>query len=61
MDGQDQSSNPGEVAGPGEAHERDGGDVVDEHLPEIFPLHVVELKQKIFSFFLNLFTYINTG
>lgn len=24
---------PGEVAGPGEGHEADGGDVVDEHLP----------------------------
>ena len=48
MDGQDQSSNSGEVAGPGEAHERDGRHVVDEHLPEILPLHVVELKQKLF-------------
>ena len=48
MDGQHQSSDSGEVAGPGEAHERDGCHVVDEHLPEILPLHVVELKQKLF-------------
>ena len=34
---------PGEVSGPGEHHEEDGGVVMDEHLPEVLPLHVEEL------------------
>ena len=34
---------PGEVAGPGEGEEGDGGDVVDEHLHKVLPLHVEEL------------------
>jgi hypothetical protein len=47
VNGQDQSSNPGEVAGPGESHQGDGGNVMYEHLPKIFPLHVVKLKQQL--------------
>ena len=34
----------GEVARPAESHERDGGHVMDEHLPEVLPLHVEELR-----------------
>ena len=34
---------PGEVAGPREAEEGDGGEVVDKHLPEVFSLHVEKL------------------
>ena len=47
MDSQDQGSDSGQVAGPGEGHERDGGHVMDEHLPEVFPLHVEKLEGKI--------------
>ena len=36
-------AHPGEVAGPGEGHEEDGGGVVDHHLPEVLALHVEEL------------------
>ena len=36
---------PGEVSGPGEHHEEDGGVVMDEHLPEVLPLHVEELTE----------------
>ena len=36
-------SPPGEVAGPREAEEGDGGEVVDKHLPEVFSLHVEKL------------------
>ena len=41
---------PEEVAGPGEGHESDGGHVMDEHLPEVLPLHVEKLKKRIQSF-----------
>ena len=34
------SNQPGEIAGPWEGEEGDGGDVVDEHLCEVLPLHV---------------------
>jgi len=44
MDDEDERSDPLKVAGPGESHERDGGQVVDEHLPEVLPLHVEELS-----------------
>ena len=33
------------MSGPGEHHEEDGGVVVDEHLPEVLPLHVEELTE----------------
>ena len=35
---------PGEVAGPGEAEEGDGGEVVDKHLPKVFSLHIKKLQ-----------------
>ena len=37
---------PGEVAGPGEAEEGDGGEVVDEHLPKVFALHIKKLQDR---------------
>ena len=37
---------PGEVAGPGEAEEGDGGEVVDEHLPKVFSLHIEKLQDR---------------
>jgi hypothetical protein len=40
----DQSADPVKVADPWEGHEADGADVVDEHLPEVLPLHVSELR-----------------
>ena len=40
----DERSHSGEVAGPWEAEEWDGGQVVDEHLPKVFSLHVSELR-----------------
>ena len=44
MDGKNEGSDPGEVAGPGEGHESDGGHVMDEHLPEVLSLDVDKLK-----------------
>ena len=46
MDSQNQGPDPGQVAGPGEGHESDGGHVMDEHLPEVLPLHVEKLKKR---------------
>ncbi len=40
---EDERADPGEVAGPGEAHEGNGGQVMNEHLPEVLPLHVEKL------------------
>ena len=50
MDAQNEGPDPGQVAGPGQGHESDGGHVMDEHLPEVFPLHVEKLKEKSPSF-----------
>ena len=50
VDAQNEGSDPGQVAGPGQGHESDGGHVMDEHLPEVFPLHVEKLKKKSPSF-----------
>ena len=36
---------PHEVGRPGEHDQGDGGLVVDEHLPEVFPLHIEELAE----------------
>ena len=33
------------MVSPGEHHQQDGGVVVDEHLPEIFSLHIEELAE----------------
>ena len=38
------SKPPGQIAGPRKAEEGDGGEVVDEHLPEVFSLYVKKLK-----------------
>ena len=38
------SKPPGQIAGPRKAEECDGGEVVDEHLPEVFSLYVKKLK-----------------
>ena len=43
VDNQHQGSYPGEVCCPGEHHEKDGSVMVDEHLPEVFPLDIKEL------------------
>ena len=45
MDDHDQGAYPGEVGSPGEHDQADGGVVVEEHLPEIFPLHIKELTE----------------
>ena len=45
VDDEDKSSDPDKVSGPAEANEGDGGLVVDEHLPEIFSLHIEELTE----------------
>ena len=45
VDDEDEGSDPDKVSGPAEPYQRDGGLVVDEHLPEIFPLHVEELTE----------------
>ena len=37
------SNQPGEIAGPWEGEEGDGGDVVDEHLCEVLPLDIKPL------------------
>ena len=45
MDDHDQGAYSGEVGCPGEHDQADGGVVVEEHLPEIFPLHIKELTE----------------
>ena len=37
---------PGKVAGPREAEEGDGGEVVNKHLPKVFSLHIKKLKDR---------------
>ena len=39
----DKGPDPGEVAAPGEHHQQDGRVMMEEHLPEVLPLHVKEL------------------
>lgn len=43
MNEQNEGADPGEVDGPAEDHESDGGHVVKKHLPKVLSLHVVEL------------------
>ena len=43
MDEHHQGSYSGEVGWPGEHHESNGGVVMYEHLPEVFPLNIKEL------------------
>ena len=38
---------PGEMGGPGECDEENCGVVVNEHLPEVLPLHVKELAAHV--------------
>ena len=45
VDDEDEGSNPDKVRGPAEAYESDGCLVMDEHLPEIFSLHIEELAE----------------
>ena len=45
VDDEDEGSNPDKVRRPAEPNESDGGLVVDEHLPEIFSLHIEELAE----------------
>ena len=45
MDDEDEGSNPNEVCGPAKSYESDGGLMVDEHLPEIFSLHIKKLAE----------------
>ena len=45
VDDEDQGSDPDKVRGPAEPYESDSGLVVDEHLPEIFSLHIEELAE----------------
>ena len=40
------SDHPGEVCSPGKGNEGNSGVVVDEHLPEVFPLHIEKLAEK---------------
>ena len=44
MDDEHEGADAGEVAGPGEAQQEDGGGVVDEHLPKVLALRVEELR-----------------
>ena len=37
---------PGQIAGPRKAEECDGGEVVDEHLPKVFSLHIEKLQDR---------------
>jgi len=39
-------ANPGEMGGPGEGDEENCGVVMNEHLPEVLPLHVKELADR---------------
>ena len=43
MDNEDEGAHPDKVGGPGEHDQANGGLVVDEHLPEVFPLDIKEL------------------
>ena len=43
MDQEYQGTDTGEVGGPGEHHQGDGGHVVNKHLAEVFSLHIKEL------------------
>lgn len=43
MHNQDQTADPIEIAGPAEAHQRDGGNVMHKHLPKVLASHVEEL------------------
>ena len=47
VDDEDEAADPVGVGRPGKHEERDGGVVVDEHLPEVLPLHVKELTENI--------------
>ena len=44
MHNQHQAAHPENVDHPREAHQHDGGDVMDEHLPKVFPFHVEKLR-----------------
>jgi hypothetical protein len=44
VDSEDQCSNSGQVASPGESHQGNGGHVMDEHLPEVFPFDIEKLE-----------------
>ena len=46
MDEDDEGANPVHLSGPAEGEESQGGQVVDEHLGEVFPLHVRELREE---------------
>ena len=47
---------PGEMGSPGECDEENCGVVVNEHLPEVLPLHVKELAAHVYlcEFSLNI-------
>lgn len=46
VDEDDEGANPVHLRGPAEGEEGEGGEVVDEHLSEVFPLHIGELCEK---------------
>ena len=49
MHGQNESADPGEVANPRKSEQTDRRSMMDEHLPEILPLDVEELKNYFFA------------
>ena len=40
MEDEDEGSDPDEVAGPGEGHQEDGDDVMDQVLEEVFSFNI---------------------
>lgn len=46
MDENDEGANPEHLGGPAEREEGEGGQVVDEHLHEVFPLHIRKLGKE---------------
>ena len=46
MDEDDEGANPVHLCGPAESEESQGGQVMDEHLSEIFSLHIRELCEE---------------
>ena len=46
MDQDDQGANSVHLCGPAEGEEGEGGEVVDEHLSEVFPLDIRELGEE---------------
>ena len=46
VDEDDEGADPVHLSGPAESEQGEGGEVVDEHLGEVFPLHIRELCEE---------------